>query len=81
MKSYAKSEVVLVDAGAHGKVSLKRASVMLQTMSRYASLVEFRFANPEVHVVHKLASDAVQLTGPPGRVAQTLYLSHASCVA
>ena len=36
------------------------------TMSSCARLLEFRLAGPDVHVVNRLASDALQL-GEPGR--------------
>jgi hypothetical protein len=51
MPSTVSSEVVLVDVGLlHSEVSLKLFRVMLQTMSREASLVELKLAEPEVHV-------------------------------
>jgi hypothetical protein len=52
--------VVLVDDEAHGEVSLKPCFVALQTISRDASLVELKLAEPEVHVEYKLASEAEQ---------------------
>ena len=42
-----------------------------------AKLEEFMFAGPEVHVVHTLASEAVQLRGGL-RYAHGLYASQSS---
>ena len=48
-----------MDAAKQGRA----LPVMLHTMSRNARLDEFRFAGPEVHVVNKLASEALQFCG------------------
>ena len=50
------------------------------TMSRCAALDEFRFAVPEVHVVNRLASEALHRRGGL-RYAHGLYRLQAWCVA
>jgi len=64
-----------VDDAAHGSPP----RVTLHTLPSVAKLDEFKLASPDVHVVYRLASEAVQLRGV-SRYAHGLYMSQLSCV-